>query len=119
MADELQVLSDSHSAEAAQAAAVHQEAIEKARQAQMMSVLEEFFQRGVEDKKFIDINRIPFICDDIRGIHSALKEINQNMDKMQPILQATAGGKLLYRTFLAMGSIAMGWIALKQTFGFL
>ena len=33
--------------------------------------------RGAKDKKYVDVGRIPFICDDIRAIHSALKEMNE------------------------------------------
>ena len=35
----------------------------------------EALNRGAKDKKYVDVGRIPFICDDIRGIHSALKEV--------------------------------------------
>lgn len=40
-----------------------------------------------------------------------------NMQEIRPLLQAAAGGKILYRVFTTAGSIAVGWIALKQTFG--
>ena len=72
---ELKELAESHSAEAVNASAVAQEAIEKARASQFMAVLEEFFNRGMSEKKFIDVGRIPFICDDVRGIHTSINEI--------------------------------------------
>ena len=31
--------------------------------------------RGSVEKKYVDIGRIPFICDDIRGIHDSMKEL--------------------------------------------
>ena len=48
---------------------------------QLKVMIEEAVQtglnRGAVDKKYIDIGRIPFICDDIRGIHAVLKKLNE------------------------------------------
>jgi hypothetical protein len=81
MSEPRETLAESTSAEAVNATAVAQEAIEKARAAQMTAIVEsaiaKFFDRGVQEKKFIDIGRIPFICDDIGGIHESLKEIKE------------------------------------------
>lgn len=76
-------LSESHSAEAVNATAVAQEAIEKARQAQLNDAisqgLDSFFNHGITEKKFIDIGRIPFICDDIRSMHGMLTKMDSTL----------------------------------------
>ncbi len=90
--DEIQAKAESHTAEAINASAVAQEAIEKARSAQFMAVLEEFFNRGLKEKKFVDIGRIPFICDDIRGIHGTLSEIQTNIVWIKWVVMGAAGG---------------------------
>lgn len=46
---------------------------------QMMDVLEEYFNRGVDKKKFINTDRIPLICQDISYIHDRLGKIDENM----------------------------------------
>lgn len=83
MPEKAQVLAESQSAEAAQAAAVSSEATQKAIAAQVeaasFAAIEKFFNRGVQEKKFIDIGRIPFICDDINGLHLEMKEINKTI----------------------------------------
>ncbi len=47
---------------------------------EMLSTLDEYFSRGVDRKKFIDVNRIPLICQDISSIHTSMKEINDKLD---------------------------------------
>jgi len=80
MTDETKILAESQSVEALNAAAVAEEAKQKAQAAQIEAALESamtrFFSRGVQEKRFVDVGRIPFICDDLRGIHSTLDEIN-------------------------------------------
>lgn len=117
MLDKAKILVESQKAEAIRTIAIAKEAEQKAFDIQMEAVLERFFQRGVDEKKFIDIGQIPFICDDVRVIKLALKDINIKMERIEPLLQATIGGKLLYKIFLIIGSIAMGWVAFRQTFG--
>lgn len=49
----------------------------------LISVLDEYFDRGVDKKKFIDVNRIPLICQDIFNIHKDIGEIKENQKEMQ------------------------------------
>lgn len=41
----------------------------------IVSGIREFFDQADKEKRFIDTQRIPFICDDIKGIHKELKDI--------------------------------------------
>lgn len=91
MNDYAQSIADEASAEAIHRAKNAQAAIEVARVAQLDAQLDlklsEFLDsdkltqtledavvnalgRGASENKFIDVGRIPFICDDIRGIHT-------------------------------------------------
>lgn len=47
-------------------------------QKDMMQVLDDYFNRGVEKKKFIDVTRIPLICQDISNIHQTLEDMKNN-----------------------------------------
>lgn len=82
MSEESKVLSIAQSAEAVQATAVAAEAVEKARIAQLddriSKGLEEFFNRGVERKQFVQTRNLPMICDDLHGVHSELKDMREN-----------------------------------------
>lgn len=75
-------LSEAHSQEAVRATTIAQEAIEKARTVQLDTAiadgLDKYFNRGVQERKFVDIARIPFICDDIRGIHAKMDKISND-----------------------------------------
>lgn len=44
-----------------------------------LEALDEYFNRGIDTKKFIDVNKIPLICQDIRNIHMDIKEIKGTM----------------------------------------
>lgn len=44
---------------------------------ELIKALDAYFN---QDKKFIDVSRIPLICQDIRGIHKSLEDINQKLD---------------------------------------
>jgi hypothetical protein len=72
--DETKTLAESLSAEAAQAAAVHAEAIEKAREAQMHNVFTTVLKEVLTDDggSPLLVKRIPFICQDIRDIKNTL-----------------------------------------------
>lgn len=72
--DDKQVLADSLSAEAVQAHAVAQEAVEKSREAQMESVVERVLVKVLSDTDGSPmlIKRIPFICLDIAWIKTLL-----------------------------------------------
>jgi hypothetical protein len=74
MADDNKILADSLSAEAAQAAAIHAEAIEKAREAQMHNVFTKVLMEVLNDDggSPLLVKRIPFICNDIRDIKNTL-----------------------------------------------
>ena len=68
------ILAESLSAEAAQAAAVHAESIEKARAAQMHSIFTTVLREVLTDEggSPLLVKRIPFICNDIRDIKNTL-----------------------------------------------
>lgn len=42
----------------------------------LITALDEYFS---QDRKFIDVSRIPLICQDIRNIHTSLNKIEDNM----------------------------------------
>ncbi len=48
---------------------------------QINEALEEYFNRGVEQKKFLDVSRIPLICQDISNIHTAVQDIKEKLDQ--------------------------------------
>lgn len=85
--------------DAIEAAKNHAEAIERARSAQVSIAvregLNEFFDRGVESGKYIDIGRIPFICDDIHKIHLTQQSILDNLSLVTKMVYGFAGVVLL------------------------
>lgn len=93
--DESKTLSESQSAEAVNATAVAEEAKQKAAAAQIAVALEvameRFFNRGVDEKRFVDIGRIPFICDDIRGIHGVLIRMDNTLSLVSKIVYGFIG----------------------------
>lgn len=109
-------LSDSQSAEVAQSAAVHAEAVEKARAAQMESAfenaMEKFFNRGLGNERFIDISRIPFICDDIRGIHKEVKAMRENSVTKEDIKDLKLTRNIVFAT---IGIICVAFIGALVT----
>lgn len=50
---------------------------------QMLDVLDEYFTRGVDKKKFINTDRIPLICQDIAVIHNKMETMENSMNKIQ------------------------------------
>lgn len=52
---------------------------EKETKEYMLGILDEYFNRGVDRKKFIDVNRIPLICQDINSMHKSIEKIEDNM----------------------------------------
>jgi hypothetical protein len=46
---------------------------------EMLTILDEYFNRGVDKKKFVDVSRIPLICQDISNIHKSLEKIEDNV----------------------------------------
>lgn len=66
--------------------------------------------------KLVEIkNTIDARTKTLNEIQETLVEHTQKLDTLLPILQVTAGGKALYKVFMVVGSIAVAWIALKQT----
>ena len=51
----------------------------KAEDERTIKIIKEYFDEGEERKRFIDVNRIPFICDDIRQLKNDLKLLNRYM----------------------------------------
>ncbi len=41
------------------------------------NVIEDFFNKGQEEKRFIDTARIPFICDDIKEIRRSIETVTR------------------------------------------
>lgn len=108
--DETQALAESHNAEATNAVAIAEQAKQKASEAQMSDTinkaLETFFETRKSDR-FIDINRIPFICDDIRQIK---KDNSTQTDKVNDI-----GRDLRWMKYIGGGFVtAAGLLALKS-----
>lgn len=81
MSENPQILADSQNAEAVNAVAIAAEAAQKASASQMEAALgntlERFFSRGVENKKYVDISRIPFLCDAVEAIDKTLVHIHE------------------------------------------
>jgi len=92
-------LIESNNADAAHTAAKAKEADNKAVASNMREVLEDYFESR-KSGRFIDIERIPFICDDIAGIKTNLNEIKGNMKWMTYIGMAfcTAAGLLALKS---------------------
>ena len=55
----------------------------------LLGILDEYFGRGVDKKKFIDVNRIPLICQDIANIHISIDKIEGNISWGVKILIAS------------------------------
>lgn len=87
-------LVESKTLEAATAAAIANEAQHRATSAQTQQIvtetLEKFFAQQTEKERFISTQRVPFICQDIRGIKDDMKELI----KMQNDFQTTLDAKL-------------------------
>ncbi len=94
---------DSHDAsnKAVHATAKAQAEIERAREVQMETIitraLSDIFsiQDGAGQKRFIDITRVPLICQSIVGIHDGIKKIEEAMvtkDQFAPVRLIVYGG---------------------------
>lgn len=73
------VLAESQQVEAVNAVAVATEASQKALAAQIAAGFEDainnFFKRGKDEQRFLDLARVPFICKDVAGMRAALEEL--------------------------------------------
>lgn len=87
-------VAEQKSFEAVAATAQAQEAIERSREAQMASAIatavKDVFALKDYDgqKRFVDISRVPLICQAILGIHQSLEDIKGNMvnqDQFTPV----------------------------------
>lgn len=127
MTEEAKALADAQSAEAVQAASVHAEAIEKARAAQSVladertarlfkEALEDVFSASAQSGRFIDISRIPLICQAILTIDDSLKNINEKLDTkyvtkeaFTPVQRVVYGvvGLILTSVFVALLSLVI------------
>lgn len=50
----------------------------------------------------------------LNEIKGTLVEHGQKLDALAPVVQATLGGKVLYKVFLTAGAIALTWIAIRN-----
>lgn len=125
MTEETKVFSDAQSAEAVNAAAIHAEAVEKARSAQIGDAvshgLETFFQRSVSEGRFIpltknrmaDRERFQFICDEIAETKIDVAGIKGYQIEMSK-LQANMSNDLYWIKWLGGGFVAAaGMLAMK------
>ena len=76
-------------------------ATDKVREAQMLSVMTKALENtfNLEDssgqKRFLDITRVPLICQSIVGIHQSLEDIKKNMvsqESFWPVKTIVYGG---------------------------
>lgn len=85
MSDETKVASEAATAESINATAVAAEALQKAQEAQMLAVVTKAFEAtfnitdNTGQKRFLDVTRVPLICQSILGIDQTLKEMKENM----------------------------------------
>ena len=73
---------------------------EKESRQYFLDVLDEYFSRGVDKKKFIDTSRSPLICQDIANIHISIEKIEGNINwGVKIILSTVVAGiiALLYK----------------------
>lgn len=77
----------------------------------MIEVLEEYFNRGVDKKKFIDVNRIPLICQDISEIHTTLQEIKSAQEQSQKNISEMQDN-FKWGVRLVLGAVVLGLVAL-------
>ncbi len=71
---------------------------------EMLNVLDEYFTRGVDKKKFIDTSRIPLICQDIKTIHEDIKEVKETQKEMQDNVK--------WGVRLILGAVVLAFISL-------
>lgn len=108
------------SEEAVAAAAAHAAAIETSRADSMSAMLNnpELEQRledavvralgrGAAENRYIDIGRIPFICDDIKTISDSLKTINQKLESLStyPLVKIIVFGMVGVVLLAVLGEI--------------
>lgn len=79
-----------------EAATIHAEAVESARVTQMENTfdasLEKFFNKRTAEGRFIDIGRIPFICDDVANIRVSLNVQSNDLKWLRWFVMGIAGG---------------------------
>ncbi len=103
--ENLQDIAHEASAEAVHKTKNAQQAIEIAREAQMASAIAQAVKEvfslddGNGQKRFVDISRVPLICQAVVGIDQRLKSIEGNM---------TWGVRIIIGAFI-MGVVALLW----------
>lgn len=122
-----ELLAESHSMEAINAAKNAQEAIEKARSMQTTAAveasLENFFQRNIESGRFIplranrmaDVERFQFICDQIDAIKRKMDKWEDDRVTKSDIVNAAselAKSAVTKDDFLLIRNIVFGFIGL-------
>ena len=77
-------------------------------------IIQDYFNEGEKRKRFIDTNRIPFICDDIKAIHVTndqmsddIKLIKQTLDLIQKIVFGFIGIVLVAMVYTWLISIGL------------
>lgn len=78
-----QILSESHAAEAQNAEVVAMQAKEKASRSQMKEVFAEVVQDmfDANPTRYIDVSRVPLICQAIVGLSKSMETLQENLDK--------------------------------------
>lgn len=77
---------------------------------ELLAVMREEICKAVEEtvNGKIDIIRTELF------IHNAKHEMD--MEEMKPFMQGAAGLQIIFRICVAVGSLAVGWLAIKQIF---
>lgn len=54
------------------------------------------------------------MTDTLKGIQAALEAHTEMLGELKPLLQAAAGGRIAYKIFTVVGTIAVSWLAIKS-----
>jgi hypothetical protein len=116
MAEDPSILAESLSAEAANSAAIHAEAIEKARAAQMHSVVTNALKEVLSDETGspLLIKRIPFICNDIRDIKKSQTDQGSDMNQIKKSQENQANNITWIMRIGSAICLGIGLLALKS-----
>ena len=74
---------------------------------QMLDVLDEYFNRGVDKKKFINTDRIPLICQDIAYIHQRIEKIDDSLTWIVRLIVGAVVLALLGLVFVSKTTIGL------------
>lgn len=115
MSEKDNILAEANLAEAAHIASVAKEAEHKALASTMIVLLDEYFRRGQAEKRFVDVGRIPFICDDIRGLHQESKETKESVNEIKEAFKEMRQNSVTKDDFSLIRNIVFGFISLIVT----